>query len=92
MLTVAQEHERAAAQLRQIEAAAAEAQRRLRSDTAESDALAHTAARLRAEIADLAAAAERHRADEAAAAKVAARMWPPTVIVHNEKFMPLANT
>ena len=65
-----QEHERAAARLRQLEEAAAEARGELQASKAEADALAHKAARLRAEIEDAAPAAKRHRADEAAAAQV----------------------
>lgn len=65
-----QEHERAATRLRQLEEAAAEAHGQLQAGKAEADALAHKAARLRAEIKDAAAAAKRHRADEAAAAQV----------------------
>lgn len=65
-----QEHERAATRLRQMEEAAVEARSQLQASKAEVDALAHKAARLRAEIEDAAAAAKRHRADEAAAAQV----------------------
>ncbi len=66
---LAQERARAAAELRQAQAAAAEARRQLRADQAGSEALAQGAARLRAEAEDARAAAERHRGEEAAAAR-----------------------